>query len=383
MENYIHVFITLFFAGAAVLSCLILGFILVAKRSSISNLYFGILLIMGGLTLTNSLMANTGILSTFKNLYFLPIYYTWWFSPLIYLIIRTKLVSSESYSKKNLLHLVIPSIQTVFYFSVGFRSYEFKSWLYNEVISVWLGTFGNVVNFALIVIYGILSKKLLYDYRATAEWQETRNKWLNQLINGYLVLISIEFIYTLIDIVLTSQFQINLFNVSWASFPLDLSRSLIWLWLAWNGLKVWFPEHIYRTKAELEINVKREKESNQDLFSQLNALKQLIEEQKLYLNPDLTLSVLAETVSRSEKEVSLLINEGLGKNYNDFINSYRVEEVKFRLVQPEFSHQTILSIALDSGFNSKATFNRVFKIMTGLNPSEYAKKALELKSQKK
>ncbi|NCQ11959.1 MAG: hypothetical protein GW809_07440, partial [Bacteroidetes bacterium] len=190
MENYIHAFITLFFSGAAVLSCLIVGFVLIIKRSSISNLYFGILLIMGGLTLTNTMMAHTGILSTFKNLYFLPIYYTWWFSPLIYLIIRTKLVSSESYSKKNLLHLVIPSIQTVFYFSVGFRSYEFKSWLYNEVISVWLGTFGSAVNFALIIIYGILSKKLLYDYRATAEWQETRNKWLNQLINGYLVLIS-------------------------------------------------------------------------------------------------------------------------------------------------------------------------------------------------
>jgi len=70
-------------------------------------------------------------------------------------------------------------------------------------------------------------------------------------------------------------------------------------------------------------------------------------------------------------DVSEVINTGMGVNFNELINRYRVEEVKRRLVDPKNDHLSLMAIGLDSGFNSKATFNRVFKQIAGMSPSQY------------
>ena len=66
-----------------------------------------------------------------------------------------------------------------------------------------------------------------------------------------------------------------------------------------------------------------------------------------------------------------MINEHMGKNFYTLVNDYRIEEVKRRLQDPEYSNLTILAIAYDSGFNSKSSFNTIFKEKTGMPPSEY------------
>jgi AraC-like DNA-binding protein len=99
---------------------------------------------------------------------------------------------------------------------------------------------------------------------------------------------------------------------------------------------------------------------------------------KLYLVPDLTLSMLANQLTISAKSISQMLNHELNKNFHDFINEYRVEEVKKRLVDPDYRHFTILAIALDSGFNSKSSFNRVFMKITGMSPKEFKEKNGEI-----
>jgi len=71
--------------------------------------------------------------------------------------------------------------------------------------------------------------------------------------------------------------------------------------------------------------------------------------------------------------LSEVINEHMGMNFYTLVNSYRVEEVKRRLEDPEFKYLTILAIAYDSGFNAKSSFNTIFKDKTGITPSEYQK----------
>ena len=71
---------------------------------------------------------------------------------------------------------------------------------------------------------------------------------------------------------------------------------------------------------------------------------------------------------------SQIINENLNKNFFDFVNDYRINEVKKCLSDSKFSHYTLLAIAYECGFNSKSSFNSLFKIKTGLTPSEYQKK---------
>ena len=93
--------------------------------------------------------------------------------------------------------------------------------------------------------------------------------------------------------------------------------------------------------------------------------------EKPYLNRELTIYDLSAQLKIPRHFVSEVINEHMGKNFYNLVNEYRIEEVKRRIVDPEYSNLTILAIAYDSGFNSKSSFNTIFKEKTGMTPSEY------------
>jgi AraC-like DNA-binding protein len=94
--------------------------------------------------------------------------------------------------------------------------------------------------------------------------------------------------------------------------------------------------------------------------------------EKPYLEPELSLADLARRLHTNPVLLSQVINAGAGKNFNDFVNEYRVEEFKRQVREPANAHLSFLGLALDCGFNSKATFNRAFKKFTGASPKEFA-----------
>lgn len=102
-------------------------------------------------------------------------------------------------------------------------------------------------------------------------------------------------------------------------------------------------------------------------------LLDLVSSEKIYQNPNLNMTMLAEQLELSNGYVSQIINQKEKKNFFDFINSYRIEEVKLNMANPAFAHYTILGIAQEAGFKSKSTFNSVFKKFTGKTPSEFKK----------
>ena len=101
----------------------------------------------------------------------------------------------------------------------------------------------------------------------------------------------------------------------------------------------------------------------------------LIQEEKLYENPELSLSDVSKKLQTNASVISKAINQGFQLNFNDCINHYRVQAVKSRLAENAQQKQTLLGIAYDCGFNSKATFNRAFKKSTGLSPKDYLQQA--------
>ncbi|RNL52136.1 helix-turn-helix domain-containing protein [Pedobacter jejuensis] len=101
------------------------------------------------------------------------------------------------------------------------------------------------------------------------------------------------------------------------------------------------------------------------------ALMQLMEKEFLFERSDLTLSEVAKKLHTNAVVLSRAVNQQFGLNFNDYINQYRVNAVIERLSLPEFKNQTLLAIAFDAGFNSKATFNRSFKKFTGKNPKDF------------
>jgi AraC-like DNA-binding protein len=98
-----------------------------------------------------------------------------------------------------------------------------------------------------------------------------------------------------------------------------------------------------------------------------------IENEELYLEPELTLQQLADAIRETPYRVSQALNQSAGKSFYELVNTYRVARAKELLTDERKQHLTVLSIAFEAGFNSKTTFNNVFKKFTGNTPSEYMK----------
>jgi len=105
----------------------------------------------------------------------------------------------------------------------------------------------------------------------------------------------------------------------------------------------------------------------------ISNLEKLIIDNSRYLDPNLSLESVANEIGLSKSYLSRIINAELQTNFNDYVNSFRVAEAKNLLLNPQFSNYTLVSIGLEAGFNSKTTFNTVFKKQTGLTPSQYRK----------
>ena len=115
----------------------------------------------------------------------------------------------------------------------------------------------------------------------------------------------------------------------------------------------------------------KEKFEEGELTIWKNKILHLMQEEKIYLQPELSLADISGRLRTNVSVLSGVINNAFGKNFNDFVNEYRVNEFKERINLPESINITLLGIAFDCGFNSKATFNRAFKKFTGKSPKDF------------
>ena len=116
---------------------------------------------------------------------------------------------------------------------------------------------------------------------------------------------------------------------------------------------------------------------NEGLLEKYQAqLKRMMSEEKPYLDLGLTLRGLGHTLNIPANQLSQLLNEGFNKNFAEYINSYRIKHFKSIVTDPSQRHMTLLSLAYESGFNSKTVFNTFFKRMEGKTPKEYWKEVV-------
>ena len=116
------------------------------------------------------------------------------------------------------------------------------------------------------------------------------------------------------------------------------------------------------------------KQTDEQLSGWKEKILQQMQVQKAYEDPELSLTTLARELKTNPAVISRTINQGFEQNFNDFVNQFRIDAVKKMLDKGEHKKQTLLGIAFDCGFNSKATFNRAFKKATGLSPKEWLEK---------
>lgn len=121
---------------------------------------------------------------------------------------------------------------------------------------------------------------------------------------------------------------------------------------------------------------KRSLNRNQSSFLK-KELFDLMEKQKPYLDPKLTLSSLASSINVEPPILTQLLNTEVGMNFYKFVNKFRVREVKKLIAEDKNLEKNIMEIAFSAGFNSKATFNGVFKRETGTTPSQFRKELFD------
>jgi AraC-like DNA-binding protein len=108
-----------------------------------------------------------------------------------------------------------------------------------------------------------------------------------------------------------------------------------------------------------------------DASNYLDRVLQYMESEQPYLDVDLTIHDISTALDIPRHYLTQVINGKLGKNFYTFINEYRIEEVKKLLVDDNYSKYTLTSIAYEAGFNSKSSFNSVFKASTGMTPTQF------------
>lgn len=330
-----------------------------------SNRFLSLLLISISLWLADSFMRLAGIYNENPNWYFMPIFYSFGFGPLIYFYVKSLISHPFEFKKLDYLHFIPVCIQAALYFYLRFQPYEFKKWFWENVhytITYRIEFDGTWIS---LLIYLLLSIKLIIRYQHWlvnnySEVSKFKLNWL-KIILGILLLLSLQW---LVEIILRDYF--NLF------FNYDYSIQLlgiIALVLGIGGIR-----QANLTVVGFQKTTQDTEQKNIDFVIDdgiLKLISEWMDKEKSFLNPTLTLSDFSKELKLNPKIVSKHINIGLKKSFNDFVNEYRVAEVKRKMKSTDIEKFTLLAIAYESGFNSKTTFNRIFKDLTGSTPSEY------------
>ncbi|BAO76054.1 helix-turn-helix domain-containing protein [Winogradskyella sp. PG-2] len=232
----------------------------------------------------------------------------------------------------------------------------------------WLGYWGYVawmhkptqyvISAALIIFYIYKSEKLLI--KTTSENYKVivkNTNWIKRVLKIMKYYSIIVIAVVLIDYIFF-DYAFNRFY----HYPIFLGMALITYWLGIEG---------FNKKDKQVIKIKSVLDPKERLQLEVIAskLKALMEEEKAYKNPDITLSSLSKSIGEKSYLTTKSLNIVFEKKFNDFINEYRIEELKTLLKDPKNSNYTLLSLAFEAGFNSKASFNRAVKKLTGKSPS--------------
>lgn len=158
---------------------------------------------------------------------------------------------------------------------------------------------------------------------------------------------------------------------------------LIW-YIGYFGLRqtqVFLPEvsimHPPTSEISKSVSTVKVFKGEAEISQLKHKLHEVVFEQALYKEEDVSMHRVAEILGTTDKKLSELINKELHTNFYEYINRFRVQAFQERITNGDGKHLTLLAIAYESGFNSKATFNRIFKKQTGLTPSQFKKKVEE------
>lgn len=323
-------------------------------------------------------------------MFFVPFQHLFFIGPILFFYIQSLLNPSFQLNKKQFLHLIPAIIYLLYIFGIFiYDKFIFgKPYFYANGMDKDFDSWYQYSGFFSMLIYLVISLKYYFNYKKlivqiTSNADAVLFRWIRNYLFAFFGMILLK---VFAEIFFTFFPKYTDYVGAWWFY---LFFSLILYYISITGYansiatKIGFEMSIFNKKPILLLVQNQEnniieidyQELKVEILPDIDAWKikieTLIQFEKLYQNPELTLTEIAKKLESNSNIISRAINQGFAVNFNDFINNYRIEAVKEMLQNGKHKKSTLLGIAYDCGFNSKATFNRAFKKKTGQTPKEY------------
>ena len=343
---------------------LLLGLALLGSRSDSKTANR----LLAALTFTISIVVSGAVLLTSDYVFVFPHLsrlhqpFVFLAGPLLFLYIRTLTSPETKLQKKDFFHFIPFAFCLIFLLPYYFQSAQGKirilSFEYVGQLDQWY-YIRSALFVAQLLIYLVLIALTIIKYsRSFKDRKSARDKVVLFEIRFFVIATSIRWV----AIILRLVFQ------TIPNLLVPLGASLLIYALGYLKMRRSFL--IERDESSTK-KYEKSQLTPERAERYVNKLLQFMEKEKPFIDGDLTVQKLADKLSIPAPHLSQTINEHLGKSFPDFINSYRVEEAKKKLLNPAFKHLSILGIAEEVGFSSKSSFNAVFKKHTEMTPSEF------------
>ena len=304
-------------------------------------------------------------LGRYDTWYYIFLEMNWIYGALIYFFVRSYTHPNFRWKPAHWVHFIPVFIEIVWSFFIKSQNFYWDGT--RESLS-WLGYYGYitwmhyptmyVVSGALLLWYSYKSWNLLKYPVSQEEFRPLKGKlnWIKRVVIALAIFSVLFTLTTLIDF-LFFDYAFNFFG-----YPIFIIMAGITYWLGIEGFS--------RRKDQAFKNTPLlSKDEQQQLDKIAQQLHILMQEQAVYKDPELTLNTLSQKLHTKPYLLTKTLNSVLHKKFTDYVNEHRIEEIKRLLKDPKNDNYTLLALAYDAGFNSKASFNRAVKKITEKPPS--------------
>lgn len=311
-------------------------------------------------------------LGYYDGWYYIMIDMTWVHGALLYFYTRAQVAPDFKFGKKDWIHFIPLALQVSFSIFVRLQNLYWDgtrdslSWLGYWGYVVWMNNSTiYIVASALIIYYAYRSNQLIGKAKSEFDLGGEHLLWIKRIIQSYRVYFSLVLSVLLVDLVLynvindTSYFYFERFYY----YPFFIGLAVLTYWIGLEGFS-------RRKNPGIVFKNVLGTEQRGRLAEIAVLIEAAMRSDKLYKDPQLSLNLLAEHIQTKSYLVSLCFSEVIKKRFNDYINEFRVEEVQALLKNPDSSKYTLLSLALEAGFNSKSSFNRAIGKHLGISPKQ-------------
>lgn len=307
-----------------------------------------------------------------------PFLFFWLIPPSAYFFVKYLINPAYKWKRRDylfflpfLIEVAIRLYRFYFYLTANYFTPE-EARLYN-IVSNGFETCAVLAAIAVLISAVISLKR--YEEKLYANYAEVEShslSWLRNLFFAGLALSSLWLIIALSDFS-AATFQFNLALIA----LLGLSTLIYYCGYSMIIRQDLLDSPVFAIGSETEKEPQTpELSSKADEY--YDQIKKLMSQERIYTDPNLNMSLLSDKTGLSNSYLSQIINQKEGRNFFDFVNSYRVEEVVSMMNDTKYDHYTLIALSQDAGFKSKSTFNAVFKKIKGETPSTFRKKLKSL-----